>query len=165
MKNTDHQLTKRDADILKGVALLPLDLRIESLRKLVLNDRGSDGLLLLFASFIGLANQVCESTHEFLQTALIPEFKEWPATARRLNLPDIFGALCGIEVAMPYVKGMCQGCAFRQGTAANQCMQTSIDAKNAAEGDLTTFYCHEKPGAKHLCAGYMATQEQTKVMA
>lgn len=152
-----YSLTQLQADDLKGMVLLPDELR----RKLLRNyqrQHGTAALIGLFAEFIGLANSVILNSREFVEMFLITYYKEYPETAEKINLPTIQGALAGVKTAVPPSKGMCHGCAFRLGSVANQCEVTTMDAQCAAENRDKNFYCHEdmnEDGSpKHLCAGY-----------
>lgn len=162
---TDYQLSKQDADTLKGAALLPLEFRVKILERYVA-DHGHYGLVELFAQFIGLANSVVANTREFVEMYLVCECGHMPEMAAKLNLPTIFGALQGVEIAQQdSTKGMCGGCAYRRGTAANQSPVTTSDVASALPGQFDhTFSCHEnldeqgEPSRK--CGGYLAASRQ-----
>jgi hypothetical protein len=151
----DHNLTARQASDL-AISLLPHDMRIEALTKYA-ERNGAAALIELFAGFMGLANQVVETTREFVELYLIAECDHYPYTAEKINLPTVFGALNGIGIALKPSRGMCGGCAFRQGTPANMSPITTADAKWTINCD-ERFMCHEDLPAdgdpKRLCVGF-----------
>lgn len=166
MKNTDHQLTKADAALLEGAVLLPMEFRIQTLRKLVLQERGSEGLLLLFANFLGLVNQLGENAEQFARSYLIEKCGHAPEIAAMFNPPTIHGALIGIRNAVPdATPKMCPECAYRQGTVPNQCAVTAIHAEMAAAGEWA-FSCHLEMDAAgeptKACGGYAAAVKAGK---
>ena len=113
----------------------------------------------LFSQFIGMANSVIENNREMLELFLITECHVHPYTAEKINLPTLFGALNGIEIAERVEESKtCTGCAFRRGTCANQSPITTIDAKDAVEGDIGQFMCHtdldDNMEPTHKCIGY-----------
>lgn len=153
-KAIDHQLNRSDAGALGGAVLLPRDIRIEVLQR-IQRDRGIQGLIELFADVIGLANQVNDNSRKVIEDYLVSECGHDIETAQRLNLPDLFGGLRGVEIAITPKRGMCKDCAFRQGTPANQCQSSVADAQWSDD-----FDCHLTPGvsAGRPCAGFMASK-------
>jgi hypothetical protein len=76
------------------------------------------------------------------------------------NLPCAKGRELGREIARltPQVPEMCNGCAFKEGTFANGCLSTLMDAAVCVLAG-TAFHCHIKKngnGDDALCAGFMA---------
>jgi hypothetical protein len=64
----------------------------------------------------------------------------------------------------PDAPKMCDGCAYREGTQANGCVSSLMDAiKASAEGE--EFYCHKGIGLgdepKRLCAGFVAVNSKS----
>lgn len=163
MTATDHEITREEANTLKGIAGLPREIRIEALTKLMPPER----MLSLAADLIGLGNQLNASTREFLEFYLVIEGKEDPHAVEKINLPTVFGALNGIEIAVKPVRGMCNGCAFRQRTPANQSPITSFDAADSVRGAISQdFMCHMRPN-KHgeclvPCFGARAAKKQRR---
>lgn len=141
-KCSDYSLSNEDADELKGMVLLPLEMR----RKLI--DRyfalyGYDRLIDLFANFIGLATSVVTNTRETLTLLGIIEADMHPHTAEKLNAPSLFGAIQGAELANSVDQNRtCHGCAFRLGSLANQSPSTTSDV-NWCMVDDGIFMCHE----------------------
>lgn len=98
------------------------------------------------------------ATQEHVKLLGLTEFGMQPHQVDKLNLPTITGSLMGL--ALPEVQeGKCCGtCAFRQGSAANQCIPTVGDAFEAAE-NCEDFFCHEGAGGDggkplKLCRGW-----------
>lgn len=156
-RSAKYSLTKEQADELRGMALLPDEFRLQLLKRYH-KQHGTKALIELFAQFMGLANSVSLNTREFVEMYLVLECKHLPMTAAKINLPTVVGALHGIFTAIPPSKGMCDGCAFRLGSVANQCEVTTLDANWSVNNLDKNFYCHEdlKPNGEpqHLCAGY-----------
>lgn len=156
MNNFDYAISKEDAKKLRGIALLPGELREAALRN-EFGGRSTLGIIKLFSEFIGLANSVIVNNRETIEMYLILEVKEPERIAEKVNLPTVFGALAGIEIAVEPTKRMCSGCAFRQGTPANQSPVTALDAEYAVDCQ-SGFLCHEEADGsgrpKKNCAGF-----------
>lgn len=164
MKADDYKISSDDACDLYGAALVPTEFRRMILAKYAA-EHGNDALLNLFSEFMGLANSLVTNTREFIELFLIIECKMSDRMAEKINLPTISGALNGAKFAIEPVKGMCEGCAFRSGTPANQSPITSYDANDCAD-DGTRFLCHETlppytetEDGKRTCAGYIAARK------
>lgn len=171
LENTDYNISPRDANELKGISCLPVEFRVKLLQY-YRDVNGEAALLSLFAEFIGLANSVVDNNREMVELFLITEADIHPETARKINLPTIFGALQGVEIAVnPKTRGMCSGCAYRSGTPANQSPITTIDAKDCAFGEIVfQFNCHMRPDPEEIskataCKGYRAAQKRRLVEA
>lgn len=156
MKSSDYALTKEQVNELKGMTCLPHEFRVMLLKKFLEKHKPED-LVELFSQFIGMANSVEENTREFIELYLVTECNHTDKIAAMINLPTVFGALFGAEVAIKPTKGMCGTCAFRLGTFANQSPVTSHDAKWSSETDCK-FMCHEDLDEHNEptkpCAGY-----------
>lgn len=156
-KNDDYAMSRADADDLMGATLLPDEIRVLTLKK-YLETHSTDDLVHLFSNFIGMANSVVANTREFIELFLQVECKMSDREAEKINLPTIFGAFNGAKLALPPSKGMCHGCAFRLGSAANQSPITTFDAADCRD-DHAGFMCHEtlddagEPTQK--CVGYI----------
>jgi hypothetical protein len=149
----DYTLSDADADVLKGAALIPVDLRVQLLTR-YMREHGDAALLNLFAQFVGVANTVANNCREAAEMLLILEGGMYPHQAEKANLPTIFGALNGVKLANGVRQDkLCDGCAFRRGTPANTSPSTTIDASDCAD-DGTRFMCHER----HLDAQGEPTQ-------
>lgn len=156
---TDYALTKSDAGRLSGIPYLPEDIRRMALAR-ILDEIGPTEMVRLFSQFIGLANSVVANNREMIEMLGITSGDLHPHDAHQINLPTIQGALNGVRLAADAPrKGMCQGCAFRLGTPANQSPVTTLDAEYSInERDRQEFLCHErldrKGRPKSLCAGF-----------
>lgn len=141
--NTEYAMTSRDANELKGVVLLPFDIRQKLLAKYA-KDRGTGALVDLFANFIGMANQVVDNTREALFLFGVIDAKLSDREAEGINVASLFGALQGVELANQVDQNKtCAGCAFRLGTPANQSPSTTCDAEWCIDGGEDRFMCHE----------------------
>ena len=127
VNNCDYQLSDADASELKGIVLLPADIRRQLLVNYV-SDRGQAALLNLFVQFIGAANSVVKNCREMAELLLVCEGTH-PHDAEKINMPTLFGAMQGVVLANSCdPTGLCEGCAYRLGTPANQCEATTCDA-------------------------------------
>lgn len=97
------------------------------------------------------------ATREHVALLALTEFHMDPHAVDRLNLPTLLGSLMGSELPAVDEARTCSGCAFRQGSAANQCAPTVIDALDCL-GSAEPFMCHDglagdaEPG--NLCRGF-----------
>lgn len=165
----DYHLTQQQADLLKGICLVPADLRLQALKlhgELVGLDRFAD----LFAQFIGMANSVVANNREMAELLLITEGGMHPHTAEKANLPTIFGALQGIELAEGVdLSKVCAGCAYRLGTPANQSPSTTCDAGDVLQPGEPVFLCHEDLDGQaqphKACGGYAQHMAARKASA
>lgn len=153
----DYDISVQDADAIKGAVLLPAEFRRKCL-EMYLAANGQDALIELFGQFMGMANSVADNCKELATSILITEGGVHLHTAEKINMPTVFGALNGIGLAGNCdSKGVCVGCAYRLGSAANQCLSTVIDAEYTAEG-FDKFYCHdeldERGDPVRPCAGH-----------
>lgn len=160
---TDYRISAATAREMKGVVLLPADMRLIFLRRYA-EQHGADALAQLFAQFIGMANSVVENNREMIELLGITHGGDHPYTAEKYNLPTIFGALCGVELAEGVnPRGACAGCAFRIGTCANQSPVTTIDADWCGRDGGHDFLCHERLNDKGTpttrCVGFARKQK------
>jgi len=119
---------------------------------------GLDALVDLFAQFVGAANSVVANCREVSEILMISEGNIHPHTAEKINLPTMLGAMQGVPLANAVSpRATCEGCAYRLGTAANQCVPTATDVAYCAE-ERNPFMCHlrvDDAGAPtHICAGH-----------
>jgi hypothetical protein len=168
VKATDYQLTDAEADSLKGVVQLPYDIRHEVLTHYA-KDRGHDALASLFAQFIGMANSVIANNREMAEMMLITEGNMLPQNAEKINLPTLFGALQGVALANSTKQaGLCSGCAYRLGAAANQSPPTTSDAEYCVQ-EGNDFNCHEKLDERgnptKLCIGHARATKRLRQTA
>jgi hypothetical protein len=156
-KMCEYQFSTKDADILKVIACLPNEKRMFFL-SLYLKRNGQGALINLFSQFIGLANSVVSNNRVAVENILIIEGGMHPYSAEKANLPTIFGALSGVELAEGInQKKTCGGCAFRLGACANQSFSTISDTKYCLM-EKEAFMCHEGLNdgdePKKSCAGF-----------
>lgn len=81
--------------------------------------------------------------------------------------PTIFGALNGVVLAEGIDPApLCPGCAFRQGTAANQIPSTTCDADFCSHPDEQPFMCHagldERGEPTRGCPGFAQLRARRK---
>lgn len=136
-------MTIEQAAFLKKIVGLGNNDRRDSLREYA-QQHGAERLVEMFSLFIGLANSVVENNRECIELFGILNGED-PHMVERYNLPTIFGALMGVELAatIPRQRGLCHGCAYRLGTPANQSPVTTDDADYIAQCDNENFWCHE----------------------
>lgn len=161
-----YAISRADAEMLMGATGLPLEARLMVLRH-HLADRSADAVLDLFAQFIGLANSVVENNREMVEIVLMVEGGMSDRMAEKINLPTIFGALQGIRLADGVDQSaLCQGCAFRPGTPANQSPSTTCDADYCAHPGEANFMCHadmdERGEPTRACPGWAQLRAQRK---
>lgn len=172
---TDYDLTPQDADTLLGITGLPAEYRAKLLR-LIVRDRGTEGLVRLFSEFIGLANSVVANNRMMVEMFMAAEGVVHPESVHKINLPTIRGALYGVNNERIPNDKMCESCAFRHGTPPNQCEGTALDASDSADGEYK-FMCHKDPAladisihnqserevkAARVCGGYAAARKEIK---
>ena len=139
----EYKLTRDQAMTLAGAAGLPVDVR-KTIFERVAKDRGVGELCCLFAQFMGLANSVVENNRQALELFGLCHLGMGTWEAEKLNLPTIFGACNGALIADGVAQdGLCHGCAFRLGSAANQSPSTTCDADFCADLGERPFMCHE----------------------
>lgn len=158
-------LSLADAEYLKSVTLLPVDLRRELLERYVA-EHGASALLEIFAQFVGLANSVVLNNEDMVHLLGWISGELHPDGGIPPNLPTIFGALQGVGVAaLAGDAATCNGCAYRRGAIANQSPITTLDAVTCVD-DRQRFMCHEREltddGEPTLtCIGYAAAMALT----
>jgi hypothetical protein len=138
-----YELCKSDASWLAGAVLMPPDIRQKVFEKYA-EENGQARLVNLFVQFVGMANSVVENGRAFLEEVAIIHGDMHPYQAEKLNLPTIYGACRGAEMAHGITQdALCGGCAFRIGTHANQSPTTTCDADACAHPYEQPFMCHE----------------------
>lgn len=158
MTNTDYVMDAATANELKGIALLPRDLRLECLRRWLKRDPSVD-IATAIADLMGICNSVIENASEMLRVEAVSSGLVHHHQADNINLPTLFGALCGVELAQGIdASKVCAGCAYRLGTAANQSPCTTLDAKDCVDDGDTKFMCHmdlnDAGAPTHACPGF-----------
>lgn len=161
-----YRLTVAEAEWLKGLVSIPTADTRGALLARYAAEHGAEAVLGLFAEFVGLARSVQENTREMVNLLGWMSGDTHPDSSEGANLPTLFGALCGVELAARVVqRKTCNGCAFRLGAIANQSPITTDDAAYCVE-DRTRFMCHERgldpeTGAPtKLCAGYAQARRE-----
>lgn len=137
---TDYRMSASDAKELAGAVVLPAEFRLQALTRMA-DERGMHHMLGLFAQVLGMANALAVNAREMVEMIAIEE--GWhPYTAEKMNLPTMFGALEGVQLAAKVKeRATCNGCAYRLGSAANMSPVTVSDALYC-QGDIQPFYCH-----------------------
>lgn len=156
---TSYDIHPVVAKMLRGAVVLPYELRVQILRTWFAKSGGCDPIEIL-SQFIGLANSVVANNRDAIELWSILSGFAFPGKEGDVNLPTIFGALAGIDLAAQAdVASPCAGCAFRLGTVANQSPSTTCDAEwciNGNEDDR--FMCHEDidedGNPSKMCAGF-----------
>lgn len=154
----DYSLTVQQAGELMAICSMPLPARLTALHGMVAC-HGCDGVVQLFAQFIGLANSVAANAKEQAEQLLVELGEVHPYTAEKINMPCVLGALQGARLVHGIdASNVCHGCAFRHGSIANQCLPTTLDADRCSEPGEHAFLCHEviSPSgeATQACKGF-----------
>jgi hypothetical protein len=115
-------------------------------------------LVAMVCEFMALAASVPESCREMVELILITDGRMHPHTAEKVNLPTVLGALQGVELAAGVDQDrLCEGCAFRIGTPANQSPSTTEDAHYCLD-ENPHFMCHMEMDSRgeptKACVGY-----------
>ena len=156
----DYDITPLVAEFLLSIVALPAQERL--VRLAPLNELDPLEFANLFAQFIGMANSVVANSAEMADILLMTAGVTHPdQPSTRANLPTIVGALRGIVMAQGVdASKVCEGCAFRLGTVANQSPITTTEADMCVE-DSEKFMCHMELDRKgqpfKACAGYAQT--------
>jgi hypothetical protein len=157
MSATDHTMGADVARDLMGLVLLPREVRVAALERL-LRERGERWLIEALADLVGVANQALANCEEAVDVILVSHGVYRPDSSERANLASLYGALVGIALAEGVEQdGLCAGCAFRVGTPANQSLLTTCDAEHA-EAFGERFMCHagleEGDQPRRVCLGW-----------
>lgn len=159
---TDYSPSVQQATLIAALSVLPHAERIDLIRQAI--DR--DGYLFLahlLSQTIGMANSVSTNCREWLETELITRLDYNPHQAEQINTPSLLGAAEGARIAAQVAQdGLCDGCAVRLGTLANQCAPTVADV-NWCDGK-GEFLCHvdgldEMGRASMPCRGAVRWQD------
>lgn len=156
-EETEYALTPEQALSLAKVAQTHLAER----RALLMSyaaAQGVDGLVDLFAQFVGLANSVAVNCREMTDLVLITEMGMNPDKFDSINLPTILGACQGVLLAARCdPTGACHGCAYRLGSIANQSPMATSEAAYMSF-DQKGFMCHavldDEHNPTHVCVGH-----------
>lgn len=156
-ENTEYSMSPDDALLIAGIGQHDLGAR-RTMVKAVMAQHGPEKLVELLAQFIGMANSVAANCAEMSDTVLINECGVHPDKFDSVNLPTIFGACQGVQLAYKCdPAGACHGCAYRLGSIANQSPITTSDAEFMAH-DHKGFMCHaeldERGEPLRVCVGH-----------
>ncbi|WP_342649149.1 hypothetical protein [Pseudomonas sp. REB1044] len=156
-ENTEYSMTPDDALLVAGIGQHALAARRAMIQAL-LDQYGSEKLVEILAQFIGMANSVAANCAEMSDMVLIHECGVHPDKFSSVNLPTIFGACQGVQIASKCdPAGACHGCAYRLGSIANQSPITTSDAEFMAH-DRKGFMCHadldEQGEPLRVCVGH-----------
>lgn len=151
-----YKLSPTQAAFLSGLVAMSPEERRDALFKFFPGTH--PGLAEMVCEFIGLAASVPESCREMVELILITEGRMHPHSAEKVNLPTVLGALQGVALAAGVDQSkLCEGCAFRIGTPANQSPSTTEDAHYCL-GENPHFMCHMELDSRgeptKACAGY-----------
>ena len=165
-RDTAYSLTRDQAETLAGATGLPVNVR-EVIFTRYAEEHGAPALAALFAQFMGLANSVVANNRDALEIFSMVHLDMAPYTAEKLNLPTIFGALNGAIIADGVEQdGLCDGCAFRHGTHANQSPITTCDADYCSHPGEQPFMCHdhmENEEPTRACVGFARLRAARKL--
>ena len=156
-RTIQYALTRDQASTLAGATGLPIEIRKEIFAHYA-KTQGVDALVSLFVNFMGLANSVVANNRNALEIFGMVHLDISPYAAEKLNLPTIFGACNGAIIAAGVdQEGLCDGCAFRVGTHANQSPVTTCDADYCSHPGEQPFMCHdhmENEAPTRACVGF-----------
>ena len=159
MTPTDYRMNPELARQLADAALLPRDLRLMIARRILEQASvGIDTASEIIADLLGMANSVVANCTEILKTESVARGWLHFNAVERINFPSMNGALMGVSLAAGVdPRKVCNGCAFRLGSVANQCSPTQHDARDAVAGEHV-FMCHEDLDTRgkptHGCRGF-----------
>lgn len=103
-----------------------------------------DDLIRLIGIICIRAEQVDLAVREQVELFAMTDLGMHPHTVEKLNLPTLRGSLAGLLLPAIDEAKSCATCAFRQGTAANQCEATIADASEVLyDSEGRKFFCHE----------------------
>lgn len=114
----------------------------------------------LLIQFMRLAKSLEANAREMVATTVFVELGRDPEREGNMpNLPTICGAIAGYRLATKARPDpLCDGCAYRLGTPANQSPVTTCDADYSANNSREPFLCHERLNRKGMpyqaCSGY-----------
>ena len=156
-ENTEYSMSADDALLIAGIGQHALAMR-RTMVKAVMDQHGPGRLVELLAQFIGMANSVAANCAEMSDTVLINECGVHPDRFDSVNLPTIFGACQGVQLAKKCdPAGACHGCAYRLGSIANQSPITTSDAEFMGH-DHKGFMCHADLNGRgeplRVCVGH-----------
>lgn len=158
---TEYKLDKAEADALAALAVMALPDRLAYIKQLR-RDHGVAWVQNLFAQSLGVANSVADNCRDMAEFVAITQGEMHPHTAESINMPTMLGAAMGAKNAVGVNQSpICEGCAFRVGTHANQCVSTQSDVVDVELDAGELFQCHmegltENGTPTKACAGWAA---------
>jgi hypothetical protein len=149
-----YSISPEESALLLGALHLPERERTETLVRFLDGPNASR----LLSQFMGLAAGVYQNAREFMEIEIVVQTGEYPHSVEKWNFPTLTGALLGIRTSHGVKQdGLCEGCAFRLGTHANQCESTNIDARGQCAPGEPPFLCHMTEDGKEPhspCVGW-----------
>jgi len=156
---TDYRLAPIDAAVLLSMCESSTEDMAATFADLFGDRLNGDGAALL-GNVVALARSVIANHDEMMRTVCLIEGGS-ERDADMLNLPSLRGALSGVVLADGVAAtAVCDGCAFRLGSCANQSASTTSDATEqmvyTLAGSDARFCCHEWDG--HVDTSSMTVQ-------
>lgn len=158
-----YSFDKETREMLMGAVGMPRDVMVEILEH-HLEHKSAGHAIDVLADFIIMARTVVENNREMIEDFLVMAAVLHPHESAKINLPTLFGALNGLELAEEVDQNrVCAGCAYRVGTCANQSPVTTCDADWQQKND-DMFWCHENlkddgsPSRK--CTGFLQQRKR-----
>lgn len=139
----------------------------DNLKKLMLEMSKDELVESIFTLTKRFTLAINASTEHFKLLAI--ELGMHPHEVDNLNMPTLIGSLFGAGLHNVCGTKVCDTCAFKQGSAANQCSPTIADLLDCLESG-EPFYCHEglsldceiiaeqggdEFSPKHICFGFL----------
>lgn len=152
MQANDYSLSSKQAEQLAAMVVLPLDMRREMAGRL-----SGDEAREMLAQVLGMANSVVSNVRDWVEIEAITKCDLHPHQVEQINTASMLGACLGARMAAQVKQdGLCEGCALRLGTMANQSVPTIADV-DWCEGK-GEFCCHMHDDPKPACPGHTRWQ-------
>lgn len=139
---------------------------IEELLRLHLKKHPDTDIPKLLANLIAMADSVIGNLHERIKLELVVSGQVHPDRQDAINLPSLAGAALGTQIDND-CEDSCDTCAFRHGSAPNQCVPTVLDI-DYSDDEETPFYCHdgieEGDIPTSVCRGWIQQRQNLKKM-
>ena len=164
-RKAPYSLSDEDAQYLQGLIILSMEARRTAIHREILRN-GAASAANLVANLIEVAQSVVANNAQAINDFALHECDVHPDTFKGLNLPTLYGALAGLQLARRVNQDkVCATCAYRLGSVANQCSVTVGDAETCLDEGYD-FMCHEHVGergeATHLCRGHGQEKKQAR---
>jgi hypothetical protein len=163
MNNKTYKPDNAGAEALAALSVLSYEDRLSQIKRLR-REHGIEWVLRLFNDTIGMANSVTDNSHEMVKFVALMNADLHQQDVDKISLPSMLGAAMGAAAAAlcEDVK-VCDGCAFKIGSIANQCVPTQADVRHITADD-GRFLCHvdglegDKP--TQACKGWAVVQKR-----